>query len=163
MSFLQALNSGLINTRTEPASYSYDTLTYPITSPLSIGYQAYGTYTTSVALSTLNTWTLLYANTTDYPAGVYMLSAVFTFDSSSTGAIINNEYLQIGLVDTLTGVASGPTLGNKCGTSNNQGIINMTVPFISDGDTKTNIIFAYNTAFANTTVTNIAFTLVRVG
>lgn len=162
MSYLQALNAGLINPTNQIATYTYNELSYPVASPTSIGYQYFEGDATGWDLDvTTSTWTGLFADQIEYPAGIYMLSATFAYRTSGTAEVVEDGQFFIGLADSLLDL--DPNQGYFCGSSTNEGVLSLSVPFISDGNTKNTVIFVYNINFANSEVTDIAYSLTRIG
>jgi hypothetical protein len=167
MSYLQALNAGLLTNANgqDPLVIKYETLTYPITSPASVGYYYIAEEVNDVALNNSGAWTLLYTDPTEYPAGIYMLSLSVLYTDTSSVITLTGTYngLSIGIVDDPT-ASLKPEEGFENGSSLNIGSINMTLPFISDGTTdKNRISITYNSNIANVTVKKIKYVLTRIG
>jgi len=162
MSYLQALNAGLINPTNQVSTYTYNTIEYPITSNTSAGYQYFEYSSTGWYLDgTPDTWNELYFNDIEYPAGIYTLSAIFNYQTSGVASVVDGGKFYIGISDDQLDLE--PTLANYTGSSLNEGVLNLNVIFISDGDTKNMINFVYNINFSNSVITDIGYSLTRIG
>ena len=165
MSYLQALNAGLLTNASgnAPSTFNYTTIsTYPIPSLSQVGGIVNKLDSSVYILTGNSTWNQLSENSlVPIQAGVYMLSAAITFTSSNIWTIDN--YILFGLCDITPSMT--PANGNICGSTINNGICNMCVPYISNGVGESNqfIRFVYNTNMTNMTVTSIAYTLTRIG
>jgi len=144
------------------------------TSPLYFTYTACGVpsgntvcgsnanYSTSntVSLTGDASWRQLLLDTNVVVAGVYMLSANITYDTTDSYTIGNVIYIGIANLGGTT-----PQNGNKGGSPLNTGSITFCAPFVSTGTITTNntVQFVYYTNMSNITVTSISWTLTRIG
>jgi hypothetical protein len=157
MSYLQVLNAGLINPSNQVAKYNYTTL--DITSPNSVGYQYSTSDSTGWTPTDDDAWHEFYVSSEDYPAGVYMLSVQINY--SNTDPVDYVEQIIFGLNDS---TSDTPQIGKTCSSNYNQGFLNMTVSFISDGSLDQNIHLCYNIGdIPNITIDLVSYNLTRIG
>jgi hypothetical protein len=166
MSYLQALNAGLINPTNQPASYSYNTLVYPVESPTQVGYTYNVTATgVPIALTVYNgTYTSLFEDNIEYPAGIYTFNLFVSYDCTDAGAVELNT-LSIALVDDDSDYEP-PYLVRSVMSPSNVGSITMSIPFFSNGTTKTKVILSYASTYVGTNPINITalnYTLTKIG
>lgn len=166
MSYLQALNAGLINPTNQPASYSYNTLVYPVVSTSQVGY-TYNVTDTVVPypLTIYNgTYNLLYDDTNEYPAGIYIFNLFVSYDCADAGAIELNT-LSVALVDDDSDY-DPPYLARTVMSPSNLGSITMSIPFISNGTTKNKVVLSYASTYAGANqinITGLNYTLTKIG
>lgn len=160
MSYLQALNAGLLNPTNQVATYNYNTL--DITSPTSVGFEySESDSNNGVGWATIanDTWNEFYESADTYPAGIYMLSVIF--DYSCSDAYTETPGIYFGLATSSEDQAQ---VGKSCSSVYNTASINMTVSFISTGGIDSNIHLSYNVGtIANITINNVAYNLTRIG
>jgi hypothetical protein len=166
MSYLQALNAGLINPTNQPASYSYNTLTYPVESTTQVGY-TYNVTDSDVPFDLAvytGVYGLLYDDTNVYPAGIYIFNLFVSYDCADDGAVEFNT-LSVALVDDNTDY-NPPYLARTVMTSSNMGSLTMSCPFISNGTTKTKVVLSYASTYAGANdiaITGLNYTLTKIG